>query len=92
MLLVVLGLGLNVLAAACLVPLLRFAFQRSVGTGVMVLCLPVYTLYFAFSQFEHRLKGLLLAGALGGFVLGVVLRAVGLALGAAALPPPALPS
>lgn len=91
MLLVVLGLVLNVLAAACLVPVLVFAFRRSVGTGFMVLCLPVYTLYFAFGQFEHRFKGALLAGAVGGFVLGVTLRAVGLALGAAALPPPGLP-
>lgn len=92
MLLVVLGLVLNVLAAACLLPVLVFAFRRSVGTGFMVLCLPVYTLYFAFGQFEHRFKGMLLAGAVGGFVLGVVLRAVGLALGAADLPPPSLPS
>lgn len=85
--LVVLGFALQLLAVLCLVPVLAFAFRRSIGTGFMVLCLPVYTLYFAFGQFEHRLKGLLLAGAVGGFVLGVVLRAAGLALGAAQATP-----
>jgi len=76
-----LGIGFQVLAVACFLPVLIHAFQRSVGTGFMVLCLPVYTPYYAFSQFEHRRKGLLLAGWLGGFVLGVVLRAVGIKLG-----------
>lgn len=76
-----LGIAFQVLAVACFVPVLLHAFRRSVGTGFMVLCLPVYTPYYAFSQFEHRRKGLLLAGWLGGFILGVVLRALGLYLG-----------
>jgi len=87
MLLVGLGFVLQLLAVLCLLPVLVFAFRRSVGTGFMVLCLPVYTLYFAFGQFEHRFKGALLAGAVGGFVLGVVLRATGLVLGAASVGP-----
>lgn len=76
-----LGIAFQILAVACFVPVLLHAFRRSVGTGFMVLCLPVYTPYYAFSQFEHRRKGLLLAGWLGGFILGVVLRALGLYLG-----------
>lgn len=87
MLLSTLGLALNLVAVACLVPVLVFAFRRSLGTGVMVLFLPVYTLYFAFGQFEHRFKGALLAGAVGGFVLGVVLRVVGLAVAASTAAP-----
>ena len=78
-----LGIGFQFLAVVCFLPILVHAFQRSVGTGFMVLCLPVYTPYYAFSQFEHRWKGVLLSGWLGGFVLGVVLRAVGLRLGVA---------
>lgn len=77
------GIAFQLLAVACFLPVLIHAFQRSVGTGFMVLCLPVYTPYYAFSQFEHRYKGLLLPGWLGGFVLGVVFRAVGLGLGVA---------
>jgi hypothetical protein len=80
---VLLGILLQVVAVGCFVPVLVHAFRRSVGTGFMVLCLP-YTLYYAFSQFEHRYKGGLLAGWLGGLVVGVVLRAVGLKLGVAA--------
>lgn len=75
--LAVAGLTLQLVAVVAFVPVLVHAFQRSVGTGVMVLCLPVYTLYYGFSQFEHRRKGLVLAGWLGAFVLGVVLRVVG---------------
>jgi hypothetical protein len=80
---VLLGILLQVVAVGCFMPVLVHAFRRSVGTGFMVLCLP-YTLYYAFSQFEHRHKGTLLAGWLGGLVVGVVLRAVGLKLGVAA--------
>lgn len=79
-LLVIAGLSLQCLSVACFVPVLVHAFQRSVGTGVIVLCLPVYTLYYGFSQFEHPRKGLVLAGWLGAFVLGVVLRVVGLSM------------
>jgi uncharacterized membrane protein HdeD (DUF308 family) len=72
------GVLLQLVAVGCFLPVLLHAFRRSVGTGFMVLCLPVYTPYYAFSQFEHRWKGPLLAGWLGGFVLGVVLRYAGL--------------
>jgi translocator protein len=74
----IVGVVLMVVAVGCFLPVLLHAFRRSLGTGVMVLCLPVYTPYYAFSQFEHRRKGVLLAGWLGGFVLGVVLRYVAL--------------
>jgi translocator protein len=77
-----LGLAFQLLAVGCFLPVLVHAFRRSLGTGFMVLCLPVYTPFYAFSQFEHRWKGLLLSGWMGGFVLGVVLRAAGLSLGA----------
>jgi hypothetical protein len=72
-----LGIAVQVAAVGCFLPVLLHAFRRSVGTGFMVLCLPVYTPYYAFSQFEHRFKGPLVAGWLGGLVLGVVLRTVG---------------
>lgn len=82
MLLSVVGLGLLFLSVVCFAVVLAHAFQRSVGTGFMVLFLPLYTLYYGFSQFDHRRKGLVLAGWLGAFVLGVVLRVVGVAMAA----------
>jgi len=74
----ILGHLFVLLAVVCYALILLHAFQRSVGTGFMALCLPPYFVYYAFSQFEHRRKGLILAGFLGLFVLGVVLRAFGL--------------
>ncbi|MCU0696573.1 MAG: hypothetical protein MUC96_08600 [Myxococcaceae bacterium] len=80
MLFIVLGLVLQLVAVACWVLIFAHAFQRSLGTGVMVMLIPIYNLVYAFTQFEHRRKGLVLAGAIGGFVLAVVLRTVGSAL------------
>ncbi|MDX2012251.1 MAG: hypothetical protein SFW67_18795 [Myxococcaceae bacterium] len=80
MLFIVLGLLLQLVAVVCWVIIFAHAFQRSLGTGVMVMLIPIYNLVYAFTQFEHRRKGLVLAGAIGGFVLAVVLRTVGSAL------------
>lgn len=82
MALVALSSLLLFVAAGCFTVVLVHAFRRSVGTGVMVLLIPVFNIVYGVGQFEHRYKGLVLAGWLGGFVLGVVLRAVGLSLGA----------
>lgn len=84
MLLSVSGLLLIFLSVLCFALVLVHAFQRSVGTGFMVLLLPVYSLYYGFSQFDHRRKGLVLAGWLGAFVLGVVFRVVGVSAAAQA--------
>jgi hypothetical protein len=75
------ALILQLVAASCFVPVLLHAFKRSVGTGFLVLFLPVYSPYYAFSQFEHRFKGVLLAGWLGGFVLAIALRMLALQQG-----------
>lgn len=82
--LVLLGLAFHLVATLCFVLVLVHGFKRSLGTGFMVLCIPFYQVLYGFRQFEHRHKGLVLAGWLGGLVVGVVLRLVGLTLGAAA--------
>jgi benzodiazapine receptor len=84
MMLVVLGLVLILASTGCFLFVLRHAFQRSLGTGVMVLCIPFYQVVYGFSQFEHRRKGPILAGWMGGLVLGIVLRLLGLVMGASA--------
>jgi uncharacterized membrane protein YphA (DoxX/SURF4 family) len=68
----------GLIALVCAVTLLIHAFRRSVGTGVMVLLIPCYVLFYAFSQFEHPRKGLIVAG----FMASTVLAAVFLGLGA----------
>ena len=48
--------------ATCALLIIVHAFQRSIGTGFMVLCIPCYVFYYAFSQFEHPRKNLIVAG------------------------------
>ena len=74
--LAILGLVVQFLAVTCFVFVLLHAFQRSVGTGFMVLLIPIVSIVYGFGQFEHRRKGLILAGWLGGFVVAVVLRTI----------------
>jgi benzodiazapine receptor len=59
-------------------PILRHAFRRSVGTGVMVLLIPGYVLLYAFTQFEHPRRHWLVPLMLGGLILSGVFA--GLAL------------
>jgi benzodiazapine receptor len=61
----------------CAVILLIHAFRRSVGTGMMVLLIPFYILFYAFSQFEHPRKNLILAGFFGCSLLSAVFLGVG---------------
>ncbi len=77
MILVVLSLLLQLICVTCFVVVLVHAFQRSLGTGFMVLCLPIYQFVYGFVQFQHRSKGLVLAGWLGGALLVITLRVLG---------------
>lgn len=77
MLLTIVGQCFVLLAVVCYVLMLRHAFQRSLGTGFMVLLIPLFAVYYGFAQFEHRMKGAIIAGAFGGLIVGVVLRIIG---------------
>ena len=57
--------------------LLVHAFRRSLGTGMMVLLVPCYMLVYAFSQFEHPRKNLIVAAFFGGTVLAAVFLGLG---------------
>ena len=71
------SLLLQLVCVTCFVLVLIHAFQRSLGTGFMVLCLPIYQFVYGFAQFEHRRKGLILAGWLGGALLVITFRVLG---------------
>jgi hypothetical protein len=62
---------------ACVAFVLVHAFRRSLGTGMMVLLVPCYVLVYAFSQFEHPRKNLILAGLFGCSVLAAVFLGLG---------------
>ena len=67
----------GLVTSVCAVILLIHAFRRSVGTGMMVLLIPFYILFYAFSQFEHPRKNLIVAGFFGGSVLAGVFLGLG---------------
>lgn len=73
----IIGVSFSLIGLACAIFIWVHAFQRSVGTGFMVLCIPCYNFYYAFSQFEHRWKGWIIAGLFIGLPMGAVLLAVG---------------
>jgi len=75
------------IALVCAFFLVRHAFGRSVGTGLLVLLLPAYALVYAFGQFEHRRKGLIVAGFVGCSLLAALLLGAGSAQLQASLPP-----
>jgi translocator protein len=66
------GLGMlcSLVGLVCSIIVLVHAFKESVGQGLLCLCVPCYVLYYAFAKFEHEKKGLVLAGLLGGNVVG----------------------
>jgi hypothetical protein len=67
----------GVITLVCAAFLLVHAFRRSLGTGMMVLLVPFYVLVYAFSQFEHPRKNLILAGFFGCSVLAAVFLGLG---------------
>jgi benzodiazapine receptor len=66
-----------VITLVCAIFLLVHAFRRSLGTGMMVLLVPCYLLVYAFSQFEHPRKNLILAGFFGSTLLAAVFLGLG---------------
>jgi len=70
------GAFFAVLAAVLSLPILRFAFQRSLGTGLMVLLIPFYVFWFAVTHFQHPRKVALVCSWLCCLGLAAVLLAV----------------
>jgi translocator protein len=70
------GAFFAVLAVVLSLPILRFAFGRSLGTGLMVLLIPFYIFWFAVKHFQHPAKPALVCGWLACLGLAAVLLAV----------------
>lgn len=79
MLFAFIALGFHLVALLCMGRVVLHAFDRSVGTGVMVLFIPLYGVVYAFSQFEHPKKAALLFATLAASMLGSVAAALALA-------------
>ncbi len=60
------------------------AFQKDVGKGFMVLCIPCYIFYYLHTEFEHEKKQLIMMGFYGGLAGLVVFQSLALGLQVAA--------
>jgi hypothetical protein len=70
-----LGLVCGLIGLVSSIFILIDAFQKSVGKGFMVLCIPCYIIYYLFNEFEHPKKNLIVTGwAIG--VIGNILTNV----------------
>ena len=72
MLVVMLVVGIAELVATVFI--LINAFQKSVGTGFMVLCIPCYLLYYLHTEYDGDNKELWMGILYGGIVLNLVMR------------------
>lgn len=70
------GAFFAVAAVLLSVPIIAFAFRRSLGTGLMVLLIPFYVFWFAVKHFQHPRKAILVCGWLACLGLAAVLLAV----------------
>jgi translocator protein len=70
---------LLLLSLACFLVVLAHGFRRSLGTGFMVLLIPFYQVVYGFTQFEHRRRGLVLAGWLWSLLVAMVFRVAAMA-------------
>ncbi|MCL2258825.1 MAG: hypothetical protein FWC18_03240 [Cystobacterineae bacterium] len=84
-------LGLQLTCVMCFCLILIHAFGRSVGTGLMVLLIPFYNVYYALFQFEHRFRGWVVAGFIGCSVAALSLRLLLHAPLPFSWPPPSAP-
>ncbi len=78
-----LGIVLGLVGLVCGIIILIDAFKNEIWKGLLCLFCWPYTLYYAFVEFENDKKPLILAGWLGGAIIGIGLRvaAMGMSIG-----------
>ena len=70
-----LGLVLYLVAFVCAILIVVHAFKNGGALqGILCFCIWPYLIYYAFAKFEHEKKNLIIAGHLGGLVLGAVMQ------------------
>lgn len=71
-----LSLACSIAALVCHIIVLIHAFKKNTTQGLLTLCVPCYSLYYVFTQFEHENKNMIIAFYLGGSIMGNVLSAI----------------
>lgn len=73
MALLVVAALMALLSFAAWIFIVAHAFRRSVGTGFIVLLVPGYVLWYAFSQFDHPRKSVIVPVFLGAGLIAAML-------------------
>lgn len=84
------GLGglLWIASLVCTIIILIDAFKNEVWKGIVGLICGLYLLYYAFAEFEHEKKWLIVLGSLLGGVIGSVFYVMGGGMMVANMPAP----
>lgn len=61
------------------------AFKTDTTQGILSLCIFPYMLYWVFAKFTHPKKGLIIAGLLGGYIIGYGCYFAGVSMAASAV-------
>jgi translocator protein len=76
-----LALAGSLVQLVCSIMVLIHAFQKSVGTGFMCLCIPCYIVYYMHTEFEHESKSMIIAGFWGGVAVNALMQGAVVAMG-----------
>jgi hypothetical protein len=79
-LIAILGLVCGIIGLVSSIFILIDAFQKSVGKGFMVLCIPCYIIYYIFNEFEHPKKQLIVTGWAIGVIGNIVVNILSAAI------------
>ena len=85
--LLLMGLGgiAGLASFICSIIILIAAFQDEVWKGILGFFCGFYLLYYMFAEFQHEKKGLIVGGAVGGWLVSMVFYLVGAGMAASAL-------
>ncbi|MBL8913107.1 MAG: hypothetical protein JNM17_20595 [Archangium sp.] len=72
MVLMLVGAVGGIVQLVCSIFILIHAFQKSVGTGFMVLCIPCYIFYYLHTEFQHEKKDQIVMAFYGGLALNLI--------------------
>ena len=82
----ILALLISLAGLGCWIIILIDAFQNEIWKGIVCLLCGLYGLYYAFAEFEHEKKWLIVGGAIGSNVLAFILYMLAGASAAASVP------
>lgn len=73
----ILGMLISIVGLVCFIIILIDAFKNAVWKGILGIFCFLYLIYYAFAEFQHEKKGLIIAGWLLPWIIGYGLMTAG---------------